>query len=199
MSSETLGQTRTEVCRECRDGLVPGLNWPISRQKTRNRICTPCFSAKTRKWEAENPERHRAGNNARNRRLNKTTARRVYCRERAREKYRDLPKRGPRVGEGADGHIYVVSNPAFPGKSKIGLAKSPARRLNNYQTGSPFRDYRMDWISPRVKDRGLMEAVAHTHLSGFRILGTEWFSLHPDDAAAMLSRLIRQEDLYAEE
>lgn len=39
------------------------------------------------------------------------------------------------------GYIYLVSNPAWPDKLKLGVTVDIPSRLKTYQTSSPFRDY----------------------------------------------------------
>ena len=48
-------------------------------------------------------------------------------------------------------YIYIISNPSFQGWFKIGRTKDPDTRLRCYQTCSPNRDYKMDYLL-RVKD-----------------------------------------------
>lgn len=42
------------------------------------------------------------------------------------------------------GYVYLISNPNFIGFTKIGSAKDAETRLKQYQTGSPFRDYKLE-------------------------------------------------------
>jgi hypothetical protein len=83
------------------------------------------------------------------------------------------------------GYIYIISNPLWPGYSKVGRARRVSDRLRNYQTYSPHRDYRLNHSIP-VQDRYLAEAVAHRHLAGYRVLGTEWFVIDPTDAFTLI-------------
>ncbi len=46
------------------------------------------------------------------------------------------------------GYVYIVSNPAWEGWYKVGAAKDAETRLLNYQTGTPFRDYKLEWYIP---------------------------------------------------
>lgn len=45
-----------------------------------------------------------------------------------------------------EGFVYVISNPAWPGFYKIGMSTNPKRRLSQYQTYSPHRDYKLEWF-----------------------------------------------------
>src|ERR1700722_2477002 len=42
------------------------------------------------------------------------------------------------------GIIYLVSNPAFPDMFKIGITQDLEKRLAQYQTGDPFRRYKVE-------------------------------------------------------
>ena len=39
------------------------------------------------------------------------------------------------------GFVYLAVNPAWPGRVKVGRTTSPDKRLSQYQTASPFRDW----------------------------------------------------------
>ena len=40
-----------------------------------------------------------------------------------------------------EGQVYVITNPAFEGWVKVGMAVDAIDRLKSYQTSSPFRDF----------------------------------------------------------
>ncbi|QDH47329.1 hypothetical protein SB_095 [Salmonella phage vB_SenS_SB9] len=42
------------------------------------------------------------------------------------------------------GYVYAITNPAFPGWVKIGASVDAETRLNQYQTYSPHRDYKLE-------------------------------------------------------
>ncbi len=71
---------------------------------------------------------------------------------------------------------------------KIGSARFLSRRLGSYQTGSPHRDYQYVG-AVHVQDRHAAEFVLHEELQGYRLIGTEWFRLSPEDALLHLERL----------
>ena len=45
-----------------------------------------------------------------------------------------------------EGFVYVISNPAWPNMYKIGMTTNHKRRLAQYQTYSPHRDYKLEWF-----------------------------------------------------
>lgn len=57
------------------------------------------------------------------------------------------------------GHIYLISNPAFPLHYKIGVSFDVHKRLASYQTYSPYRDFvleKYDFVSDKFKTEKLM-------------------------------------------
>lgn len=42
------------------------------------------------------------------------------------------------------GILYLISNPAFPGIYKIGITQNLEKRLAQYQTGDPYRLYKVE-------------------------------------------------------
>ncbi|NPU64611.1 GIY-YIG nuclease family protein [Bradyrhizobium sp. 83012] len=89
------------------------------------------------------------------------------------------------------GFVYIVTNPAWPSHCKIGKALVMKDRIKVYQTGSPYRDYRVV-AHAYFADRKQAEAELHQELKGHRIGKTEWFFIHPEDACAMLRRISRR-------
>ncbi len=60
------------------------------------------------------------------------------------------------------GYVYIVSNPAWDGWYKVGATKDAETRLQSYQTGTPFRDYKLEWYMPCSDYVGL-EKDFHNH------------------------------------
>jgi len=44
------------------------------------------------------------------------------------------------------GFLYIITNPSFPGWVKIGTTTNFRTRLQTYQTSSPFRDYKVEFL-----------------------------------------------------
>ena len=73
------------------------------------------------------------------------------------------------------GHVYVITQAAFEEWVKIGLTtKSPETRLSQYQTGCPFRDYKLHFAT-EVADCKAVEALVHDSCKdmGLQVLN-EW-------------------------
>jgi len=127
------------------DLLLTEDNWYISNVKKYNYICNPCDTIKNRKNKLK--------------RLALTIGQVVYG------KY-DKVKRG---------HIYVVSNPAWKGWYKVGMAVDASDRCSSYQTSSPFRDYMIEYTE-YFDDRREAEKTIHSKLKKNKIEHVnEWF------------------------
>ena len=58
----------------------------------------------------------------------------------------DSPKRTDFISdEGDKKYVYIISNPAFIGLYKVGVAKDYKKRLNSYQTSDPERNYKIEF------------------------------------------------------
>ncbi|WP_375293109.1 GIY-YIG nuclease family protein [Ensifer sp. ENS10] len=78
----------------------------------------------------------------------------------------------------------------------MGLALNIQNRLHQMQTNCPHRDYSFFTIR-EFHDRKQAEAVLHGLLDGYRLPGTEWFAIHPEEAAGLLWAVARRDALAA--
>ena len=97
------------------------------------------------------------------------------------EHYKDNPQ----------GQVYVITNPAWEGWVKVGMAVDAGDRLNNYQTSSPFRDYTLVYTY-EVDDRRAAETAAHTRLAKECDNINEWFKLPPPIANELILEVIHE-------
>jgi hypothetical protein len=87
-----------------------------------------------------------------------------------------------------EGHVYAISNPAWPEWIKIGMAIDAEDRLNGYQTSSPMRDY--DLIhSISTQDRGRLERIAHKAAAKCGERQGEWFKITSEQAVTILDSI----------
>lgn len=85
------------------------------------------------------------------------------------------------------GVVYGLIHPRFPGYTKIGKAVSGKRRLAQYDTGDPLRQYAFAFTI-EVSDRHRAELRAHRILDGYRLPGPgEWFRIHHDEAFNLIN------------
>jgi DNA-directed RNA polymerase subunit RPC12/RpoP len=74
-----------------------------------------------------------------------------------------------------EGEVYVLKNPAWSNWYKIGKAIESTDRCNQYQTGSPHRDYEIVTYK-KFKHRGVAEKMAHSLAESLsRKRANEWF------------------------
>ena len=74
-----------------------------------------------------------------------------------------------------DGYVYVISNPAWKGGYKVGMAVDSQDRCGSYQTSSPHRDYRLEY-SKYFLNRKVAEEIAHEVISEISLdRNGEWF------------------------
>ncbi|MDX0455504.1 hypothetical protein GOC72_18790 [Sinorhizobium medicae] len=92
----------------------------------------------------------------------------------------------------APGFVYIASNPAWPGVCKIGFARDLKNRLRSLNTGDPYRAFTF-YETREFVNRASAEKSLHRLVAGYRIATKgEWYSLHPEDAAALLRGLHRR-------
>lgn len=73
-----------------------------------------------------------------------------------------------------EGFVYAISNPAWEGQLKVGNTYDPHRRLMQFQTYSPFRDFSLDHWS-FFSDKFSGERIIHSHFSNLR--DHEWLDV----------------------
>ena len=93
--------------------------------------------------------------------------------------------------DSAQGQVYIITNPAWKGWVKVGMAIDPTDRLKNYQTSSPFRDYTLLY-SYEVNDRRAGETAAHARLAKECDNINEWFRLPAAIANEMILEVIHE-------
>ena len=85
-----------------------------------------------------------------------------------------------------EGYVYAITNPAWSGWVKIGMAIDADDRCNGYQTSSPFRDYVLEHMIV-TKNRRRTEAEAHKAASKLSTSRNgEWFELGVEEAKKVL-------------
>jgi hypothetical protein len=89
-------------------------------------------------------------------------------------------KQKPNGTQDTRGWVYLLANPAWT-HLKIGTALDLKKRLSQYQTGAPDRDYKYLHISTQFYDDSYKaEKDIHNALGLYRIKGTEWFDINEE-------------------
>jgi hypothetical protein len=91
------------------------------------------------------------------------------------------------------GDVYIITNPAFVGWVKVGMAVDAQDRHRSYQTSDPHRDYRLDYMWP-VSDRREAEKGAHEILEAHYKRKNEWFACGPEQARILIEGTLEDFD-----
>ena len=84
------------------------------------------------------------------------------------------------------GYVYIITNDAWPDWIKVGKAANAEDRLKSYQTGDPFRSYKL-YHAFKVDNRHSFELTAHKLLK--KVCGAsknEWFKINLSEAKEIL-------------
>lgn len=100
--------------------------------------------------------------------------------------------------ESKQGQIYIMINPAYPGWCKVGMAVDAEDRVNQFQTGSPFRDYQLFKFF-ETDNRRESEKQAHYILQEkIDDRRGEWFHTTPEEAEKILTGYFEEKDYESE-
>ena len=91
------------------------------------------------------------------------------------------------------GQVYVITNPAWEGWVKVGMAVDAEDRAGNYQTSSPYRDYELAYVVD-TPDRRATETEAHKRLSDMFEQRNEWFKCDVEIAKRWIDSVIGELD-----
>ena len=88
------------------------------------------------------------------------------------------------------GYLYIIENDAFPGWVKIGTTGNLKKRLQTYQTGTPFRNYRIVYSLERpeykLAERRLRETMEPFSLDR----KNEWYKIDLQMAKSRLDEVL---------
>jgi len=90
-----------------------------------------------------------------------------------------------------EGQVYIIVNPAFPGWCKVGMAVDAEDRLKQFQTSSPYRDYKLI-ATYDTNDRRKAEKFAHDLLEKRHERRGEWFYIQHPVATSILELPMRE-------
>ena len=141
--------------------LLDNINWSIGNVRKNNYICRVCDSKKGKR--------------------NRLKRLALSIHQTALRQYNQVKA----------GHVYIISNPAWPEWVKVGMAIDAADRCSNYQTSSPFRDYVVEY-SFASTNRRKDESLAHQKLAAIsQDRRGEWFKLPVSKAIGCISGITK--------
>lgn len=104
-----------------------------------------------------------------------------------------LTKSYKKTGKG--GYLYIITSPAYPGWVKVGTTLNLNNRLHTYQTGSPFRDYKVLYSLYHPEYLQAEKLIKDTMKYFAKKIKNEWYEV---DIHIAKSRLEEQLDIYKE-
>jgi T5orf172 domain-containing protein len=91
------------------------------------------------------------------------------------------------------GYLYIIINEAFPGWVKVGTTMDLTSRLHTYQTGDPFRRYKIVFSLQHPEFRQAEKKIKETMKHFALAIKGEWYEV---DLGVAKSRLEEQLDEY---
>jgi len=133
-------------------------------------------------------------------------SKRMYLKGEEVSKYHTLHKAGryksfqeaafeslPKYTLTKEGYVYILSNPAWEGWYKVGMAADINDRVNSYQTSSPLRDYYLEHYIATT-DRRVAEKKIHAKLNKLsKGVANEWFDVLLSDVIDLLNNYTDEE------
>ena len=179
-------------CRHCNVELNES-NWnPSWRKNNGYKMCKPCFN---KKYLATNTK----GNDKKNL-INNPLAMYVNGKYISRKHPLYKPGRYKTFSDAAfdgtyklesikEGYVYAITNPAWPEWVKIGVALDSKKRVKGFNTGSPFRDYKVEYVLETI-NRHTVEIIAHKKAEEIsKDHNSEWFKMSVEDAKNILDNI----------
>ena len=183
------GRTPTKIpCYSCGVSLVSEENWSPSMADRGQRMCKGCFNSKHNKKnnKQHNPER-------------------MWVNGKYIPKRHPLYKAGSYKGfeeaafsslqnfkDSPQGQVYIITNPAWEGWVKVGMAVDAVDRAGNYQTSSPYRDYELAHIVD-TQDRRATEVETHARLGDLFEQRNEWFKCSVEMAKRIMDGVVEEQ------
>ena len=169
-----------ENCNHCGVDLVLNSNYEQHRLNRKDYVCKECY----------------------NHYIKKSNSKAMYVNGKYVSRKHPLHKAGRfKTFEGAafaslegyanttEGYVYIINNPCWDGWVKVGMAIDAEDRCKQYQTSSPYRDYKLCYLK-HFEDRKIAEQSAHKELK--KITDTyngEWFQTSVKEAKKTIEAL----------
>jgi hypothetical protein len=177
----------TKHCADCNVKLTKD-NWYLSRRIRGERICIDCFSLFNRARMTINNKRMSMGNPEHPfyhifKTQGKIATYKAMGLINSNDKLEFIKKETIALYDKiVYGDVYIITNPAWKGWIKVGRAVEAKDRCKGYQTGSPLRDYNLEY-KKFFDDRAKAEALAHKLCAKkSKERNGEWFKLDIDTA-----------------
>lgn len=88
------------------------------------------------------------------------------------------------------GYLYIIENDAFPGWVKIGTTGNLKKRLQTYQTGTPFRNYRIVYSLEHPEYKLAERRLRETMKPFCTDRKNEWYKINMEMAKSRLDEAL---------
>jgi len=88
-----------------------------------------------------------------------------------------------------EGFVYILTNPAWEGWLKIGMAIDAEDRRNSYQTSSPLRDYILEYKKFFTNRSEAEQEVHKLLINKGKTFNGEWFQVSVKEAKKTIEAL----------
>ena len=115
--------------------------------------------------------------------------------KRIKSKLKKIAKEGNRnalqgYNKTKEGYVYIITNPAWKGWLKVGMAVDAEDRCKSFQTSSPYRDYQLEYCG-YFNNRRVAEEKVHKKMVKVSDSNTsEWFKVSVIDAIKVIERVV---------
>lgn len=92
------------------------------------------------------------------------------------------------------GYLYIITNENFPGWVKVGVTKDLDARLNNYQTASPYRNYKLVYSIFHPKYLEAEKRIKESMRPFAKAIKNEWFEVDLHMAKPRLDEQLEEYD-----
>lgn len=90
------------------------------------------------------------------------------------------------------GYLYIIQNKAWTNWIKIGITTNIKHRLHTYQTGSPFRDYKVLYIIEHPEYKKAEKRVRLIMKPFTKEIRNEWYNVDIEMAKSQLELLLSE-------
>jgi len=94
-------------------------------------------------------------------------------------------------------HVYLIADPTFGLRVKVGTTRDVTRRLNELQTGSSTDLHLITAVAYSSKTADEVEQMIHRKYASKNVRG-EWFDLSPEDVKEITRILMINMDFYGD-
>ncbi len=88
------------------------------------------------------------------------------------------------------GYLYIIESPQYPGWVKIGITGNLKKRLQTYQTSSPFRDYRIVYSIEHPEYKDAERSLKETMVPFSKDIKGEWYKVDMEMAKSRLDECL---------